>query len=236
MEIALITQLFTELSKSNHWGHYLLGVFVGIGILIIVFSVAARKAILSYKEIREAISDIKGSKTVEKDYNAFVQNEEVAMEQLRTLKHDLRADRVSVYQYHNGEHSIAHNPFLKVTMTHEVVNKGVQTIIGKDGTCKIPTSIYTHWNSLIFKGRLVCCTDIKTLEDDSVMRPAYQILSNLGIRATYWFPLKCINGKTTGFVAVDYLDAYDMEDIWKEFAEQEFAKIGILLGEVTVDN
>lgn len=165
-----------------------------------------------------------------KDYRPQIYRDTDISSLLKTVKHDLQADRVSVYQYHNGERSIANNPFLKFSCTHE--NLKVNTHSVQKYMTGIPVSVFGHWNRQIFDGEVVVQPTITDLSDQSDMRTAMQELRKNGTTSLYLFPMTDPMGNIFGFGMVEYCcEITKLDKQWLDWTGKQFSAIGTLLSQ-----
>ena len=170
------------------------------------------------------------------DYSVQIHIEQAVSDRIRFIKHDLRADRVSIYQYKNGEKSIANIPFLKLIITHETLSTNAESIQIKNR--EISANVFGHLNIDIFNQQPVIMPSLgaKTkhnkdpLDQDHELRGLYQLLVKNDTKSLYIFPMVNSTGMTIGFGLVEYTVQEQMlEDEWLNWATVQFAGVGGLL-------
>lgn len=207
-----------------------------VGILLaLLISLAVAAVSFALMKLANAVKMIHGLvKSIEnqppKDYRPQIYRDTDISSLLKTIKHDLQADRVSVYQYHNGERSIANNPFLKFSCTHENLKAHTQSV--QKYMTGIPVSVFGYWNRQIFDGEVVAQPNIMGLADQSDMRTAMQELRKNGTTGIYLFPMIDPMGHTFGFGMVEYCcEITKLNDRRLGWTGKQFSAIGTLLSQ-----
>lgn len=116
------------------------------------------------------------------------------------LLNEFDADRVSVYEYHNGGKSVAGVDFKKCSNTYEATAKGIDEMYNEQQN--LPISVNFLWNKLLIDKKPILISDIKTLEQTD--NTIFQILSSQGIKSYYSRLILNYNSKPIGFVVITY--------------------------------
>ena len=116
------------------------------------------------------------------------------------LKELLNADRVQIYEFHNGIHYANGRSALRTSCTYEACRFGVEGCI--DRLNGIPLSVIpTFIKALLDKGELL----VKDLEDIKETMPStYNLKKSMNIKSFYDFAIHNTNGEPVGFVAVQF--------------------------------
>ena len=116
------------------------------------------------------------------------------------LKELLNADRVQIYEFHNGVHYANGRSALRTSCTYEACRFGVEGCI--DRLNGIPLSVIPIFiKTLLDKGELL----VKDLEDIKETMPStYNLKKSMSIQSFYDFTIHNINGEPVGFVAVQF--------------------------------
>lgn len=124
------------------------------------------------------------------------------MAEAEKLKELLNADRVQIYEFHNGIHYANGRSALRTSCTYEFCRFGVEGCINKLNG--VPLSfIPTFIKTLLDKGELL----VKDLEDIKETMPStYYIKKSMNIKSFYDFTIHNANGEPVGFVAVQFCD------------------------------
>lgn len=133
------------------------------------------------------------------------------------VKEFLNADRVQVYEFHNGIHYANGRSALRTSCTYETCRYGVSSCI--NSLSGIPLSVIPNFmKTLLDKGELY----IKDLEDiKEVMPSAYSLKKSMNIKSFYDFVIHNSKGESVGFVAVQFCNEGSKvidKDIVKKFA------------------
>jgi len=230
--LSSITAVFADwLTKDGLWQTLTFVVAILGGILLLLSYVVDRWAKVFFS-ISSRLDHLENKPP--KDYRDQVYRDTDISRLLKTIKHDTGADRVGVYQYHNGERSIANNPFLKFSCTHENLKQTARSV--QKYMTNMPISIFGEWNRSIFDGKSVACNNINDLQSVSDMRTAQQTLRVNGVVSIYLFPLRDPVGRTFGFGTIEYCcDPTTLNDKWRAWAAGQYKMVGALLSQSVID-
>ena len=139
------------------------------------------------------------------------------MKEAEKLKEFLNADRVQVYEFHNGTHYANGRSALKTTCTYETCRYGVSSCLNI--LSGIPLSIIPNFiKTLLDRGELL----VKDLEDIKPTMPStYALKSTMGIKSFYDVVIHNEAGEPVGFVAVQFCNSdshFVNKDAVKKFA------------------
>lgn len=130
------------------------------------------------------------------------------------VKELLNADRIHVYEFHNGEHYTDYRSAYKFSCTYEAVKAGSRSI--RELCMHIPIACMPKFiNDITVKGKLVC-EDVSVLKE--LMPSTYNFKINMGIVAFYDIAIKNKAGNVVGFVAIQWDDKNRM------FVDEEVIK------------
>ena len=141
------------------------------------------------------------------DYNISVEADK--------LKELLNADRVQIYEFHNGNHYANGRSALKTSCTYETCRYGVNSCLS--ALSGIPLSVIPNFlKSLLDKGELL----ISDLEEIKTSMPAtYSLKHGMGIKGFYDVVIYNDNKEPVGFVGVQFCN-----DTIKEINKDEVKK------------
>lgn len=133
------------------------------------------------------------------------------------LKELLNADRVQIYEFHNGIHYANGRSALRTSCTYEACRFGINGCINMLNG--VPLSIIpTFIKTLLDKGELL----VKNLEDIKETMPStYYLKKSMNIQSFYDLIIHNANGEPVGFIAVQFCSE-DIKDINKD-AVKRFA-------------
>lgn len=139
------------------------------------------------------------------------------MKEAEKLKELLNADRVQVYEFHNGTHYANGRSALKTTCTYETCRYGISSCLNI--LSGIPLSIIPSFiKTLLDRGELL----VKDLEDIKPTMPStYALKSTMGIKSFYDVVIRNEVGEPVGFVAVQFCSSdshFVNKDAVKKFA------------------
>lgn len=122
------------------------------------------------------------------------------MQEAEKVKEILGADRVQVYEFHNGTHYANGRSALKTTCTYEVCRYGIKSCANI--LSGIPLSIIPNFlNALLEKEELF----VKNLNDIKDSMPlTYSLKNTMDIKAFYDVVIHNSNNEPVGFVAVQF--------------------------------
>ena len=133
------------------------------------------------------------------------------------LKELLNADRVQIYEFHNGTHYANGRSALKTTCTYETCRYGISSCLNI--LSGIPLSIIPNFiKTLLDRGELL----VKDLEDIKPTMPStYALKNTMGIKSFYDVVIRNDVGEPVGFVAVQFCGSdshFVNKDAVKKFA------------------
>lgn len=112
-----LQQVATLITKNG-----LKGTFTALVVLVLVIMVGS--AMLNPAPIMERIEKISETKHTEA-VNLRMENDKIIQDAIKTMRMDLSADRILVFETHNGGTSLSNLPFLYVDMTYEEYKRGL---------------------------------------------------------------------------------------------------------------
>lgn len=116
-------------------------------------------------------------------------------------KEALGADRILVFDFHNGEHFANGRSALRMSASYEVTKYGIER--KQNNLQKLPLSILPNLiKELLEKGFFVV-DDFEKFKD---MQPEYSICASLGMKSLYNYIIKNEKGAPVGFVSIEFKD------------------------------
>lgn len=133
------------------------------------------------------------------------------------LKELIDADRVQVYEFHNGVHYANGRSALKTSCTYEVCRYGISSCMNM--LTNIPLSVIPNFlKALLDKGEFF----VSNLEDlQSTMPATYNLKHDMNIKSFYDVIIYNKNNEPIGFVAVQYCNK--MHERINKMAVRRFA-------------
>lgn len=119
---------------------------------------------------------------------------------MEETKEFLNADRVQIYDFHNGGHYANGRSALKTSCTYEVCRKGVQSY--QMYMQSIPLNCIPHFIQVLLNSKIL---RVNNLEELRKMMPAtYTLKESQGIKSFYDIVLNNKSGDPIGFIAIQY--------------------------------
>lgn len=116
-------------------------------------------------------------------------------------KEILVADRILVFDFHNGEHFANGRSALRMSATYEVTRYGIER--KQNVLQKLPLSILPNLiRELLNKGSFIV-DDFDKFKD---MQPEYSICGSLNMKSLYNYIIKNENGAPVGFVSIEFAE------------------------------
>lgn len=120
---------------------------------------------------------------------------------MEELKEVLNADRIQIYDFHNGGRYANGRSALKTSCTYEVVRVGIKPV--QRELQNIPLSCISKFTATILeKGYIETC-NIEDIKD--IMPATYQLKKDMGLISFYDVAILNIYGEAIGFLAVQYI-------------------------------
>lgn len=115
-------------------------------------------------------------------------------------KEILNADRIHLYEFHNGEHYSDWRSAYKFSCSYEVVKAGTQSMRSK--CTSLPISIMPRFiHKITTEGKFIC-DNIENIKNDMVS--TYEFKKNIGIKSFYDVAIRNKLGNVIGFIAIQW--------------------------------
>ena len=122
-------------------------------------------------------------------------------EAMDSLKEQLNADRIQIYDFHNGGHYSNGRSALKVSCSYEVCRTGIQP--KQSQLQSIPISCISKFTNKILNDEKF---EVKNLEEIKEKMPAtYQLKRDMGLNSFYDIAIKNSKNEVIGFLAVQFV-------------------------------
>jgi len=121
---------------------------------------------------------------------------------LKKLCKDLSADRVYIYEFHNGNYFSTGWPMQKFTCTYEYVRDGISSECENPGEYRI--SNYNEYIEQMVNNKKFAVTDVANMKDNALLK---NLLTTKGVKSMYNFPIMTLSDRTVGFLGVDFVSA-----------------------------
>lgn len=169
----------------------ILGTFLGtiFGALIVV-----------RKSFKEQISKYMPSTDIPKKINRQSNLDIRIQNRMETLKEMFNADRIQIYEFHNGGHYANGRSALKTTCTYETCRYGIKSS-QKEMSC-IPLSCIPNFMTKLLSSGYVEVKDIELIK--SKMPSTYELKKNIDVKSFYSNIIKNMDGDPVGFVSIQF--------------------------------
>lgn len=137
------------------------------------------------------------------------------LNKLEYVKEILNADRIHIYEFHNGEHYSSNRPAYKFSCTYEVFKAGNKPV--QQECINLPTNCMPSFVNKIMKDGKFVCEDLEDLKD--TLPSTYNFKKALNIKTFYDIAIKNQEGEIIGFVAIHWFKKENMkieEDVIKQ--------------------
>lgn len=143
-----------------------------------------------------------------------------------SLLNDFGADRLSIYEYHNGGKTINGVDFKKCSNTYEAVGLGIEEKYLEHQN--IPISVNFLWSKLLNEKKTTFISDVDDLEkcDETI----YAFLKQHNIKSYYSKLIKDFDNKPIGFIVIVYYKhkTYLTQKQLKKLNEDTFKIAGLI--------
>lgn len=137
------------------------------------------------------------------------------LNKLEYVKEILNADRIHIYEFHNGEHYSSNRPAYKFSCTYEVFKAGNKPV--QQECINLPTNCMPSFVNKIMKDGKFVCEDLEDLKD--TLPSTYNFKKALNIKTFYDIAIKNREGEIIGFIAIHWFKKENMkvdEDVIKQ--------------------
>lgn len=135
---------------------------------------------------------------------------------MEDLKDILKADRVQIYDFHNGEHYASGKSALRCSCTYETVRAGVLSKQFK--LQSIPLSVIPQFVKILIENQELEVLSIEEMK--TTMPSTYALKKAQGIKSFYDIILNNREKEPIGFIAVQYIG-----EAHKKFTSEEIEEV-----------
>lgn len=194
----------------------------GLALLITAIGAVTVAVIKVYKNTRKEIE------TIPKKIKKQALQDNLIVEKMDALKERLNADRVQVYDFHNGGHYANGRSALKTSCSYEVVRT---SIASKQGQLQaIPLSVLSKFITQLLNDSFIEVKNLETIKE--TMPSTYQLKKNQGINSFYDIVLNNKDDEPIGFLAVQFVkNKYSID----EKSKQEILRLKFFIEEQLED-
>ncbi len=188
-------------------------------LLIVAVSATIVAILKSYKNTKSEID------TLPKRIKQQVNIDDNIISKMEDLKELLNADRVQIYDFHNGGHYANGRSALKTSCSYEVIRTGISH--KQNYLQAIPLSCLSRFVSKLMNDGFLEVRNLEEIKDE--MPSTYQLKKDMQINSFYDVILNNKNGEPIGFLAVQYVK--NKYNILSEKDKQEVLKLKFFVEE-----
>ena len=195
---------------------------MGLSLIITAIGAVILAIIKVYKNTKKEIDTIPMKVKKQAVYDNII------VEKMDSLKELLNADRVQVYDFHNGGHYANGRSALKTSCTYETVRNGINPV--QSQLQSIPLPCIAKFISQLLNDESM---EIKKLDEIKENMPStYQLKKSQNIESFYDIVLNNKNNEPIGFLAVQYVkNKYSID----EHGKQEILRLKFFIEEQLED-
>lgn len=218
----------------------ILGLFdkYGVSLTVLVFlgmfayglvKFMSNRMIDQEKKINDLINKLTEPKKEKEDdhnLNLYAKNAGKTQQLIYHLLNELEADRVSIFEFHNGGKTLSGINFNKYSNTFEAINLGIESKFAEYQN--IPISLDFMCSKLLAEKNIIHISDIESLKNDD--KTIYNTLKTKGVTSYYSRLLEDYDFKPSGIITVEYYSTkkeFDQEDE-QLFLETSFKIAGLI--------
>lgn len=164
---------------------------IGSFIAVIIFSIYFCKKYIDKITTKLPIGE-KIKKQNEEDLNIVS-----TMEYYKEL---LNADRILLFEFHNGDHYSNFRNALRMSASYEVYRAGLEESMSR--CTGLPIAIMPHLIAEITSNGFFICKNIEDIKN--IMPSTYNFKKSIGLKSFYDIAIEDKNGHVIGFVAVQW--------------------------------
>lgn len=120
---------------------------------------------------------------------------------IEAFRQKVDADRVYIFEYHNGESNLNGLPFAKVSATYEILKPGVSSY--KSRLQGIPSGLILEFNQNLLTNKQISVPNISDYKDIDPV--GNSVLIRPDAKSFYVVLINNINGYPIGFIGMDYI-------------------------------
>lgn len=129
-----------------------------------------------------------------------IENEELIISKLESIKEKFKCDRAWIAEFHNGTKTYSGKSFQKFSITYEVVSQGIAA--EAINTQSIPTSIFSSFFKKLIEDHYCLIQNINNV-NDPICVCMKSFCENRGISSFIAIAIKDIRNNFVGFLCLD---------------------------------
>lgn len=134
---------------------------------------------------------------------------------IETFRKETDADRIYIFEYHNGESNLNGLPFAKVSATYEILRPGVPSY--KARLQGIPSGLILEFNQIILTEEKLA---VRCINEYKLKDPVgHSVLIRPDVKSFYVSIILNAKGYPIGFIGMDYISTQSTEEQAKKAVE-----------------
>ena len=134
------------------------------------------------------------------------------LNKLEYVKEILNADRIHVYEFHNGEHYSDYRSAYKFSCTYEVFKAGNHPV--QQRCINLPTNCMPQFIHKITEDGRFVCNDLEELKES--MPSTYNFKKSIDVGSFYDIAIHNKDNNIIGFIAIHWFNKNNMKTIAKD--------------------
>lgn len=168
----------------------------GLALLITALGAVSVAIIKTYKTTRKELETIPHKIKRQTSIDILI------TDRLEEIKDILNADRVQIYDFHNGGHYANGRSALKTTCTYEVCRAGIKPV--QSQLQAVPISCIAKFINELLNNSELEIINIEKIKD--TMPATYQLKKDMEIMSFFDIVLNNKYGEPVGFLAIQYVE------------------------------
>lgn len=161
-----------------------------------IIAAAVLSIYFAVQYIKKTNAKVKIGKTV-------IEQTDISLEIYQTMnyyKELLKADRILLFEFHNGQHYSNYRSAIRMSASYEVYRAGLESVLSQ--CTNLPITIMPRLIKGITTQDYVYCQDIERIKGD--MGSCYEFKKGINVHSYFDIALKDQDGFIIGFVAVHW--------------------------------
>jgi transcriptional regulator with GAF, ATPase, and Fis domain len=175
------------------------------------------------ERIDKLIQSLSKPKITESKLNSYANKASEIHDLTHSFLNDIDANRIAIYEYHNGGNNICGIEFKKCSLNYEATDGKTKKIQSQEQS--MPLSINPLWNKLIIQDKPIYILSINKLEETD--NTIYLTLKNQNIKSYYLKQIRTYDNKVLGFMSITY---YDEERVLSDDEIKRLGDVSIYIG------
>ena len=174
--------------------------FENIQTIGIILGTLAFGVFVAIKTFKKCVAKYLNSDGVSGKIKAQTNINLMIIKKMEETKEILNADRIQIFEFHNGGHYANGRSAHKTSCTYEICRCGVQPY--QTQLLDIPLNCIINFTSALLDNEKLSITDIEQIK--TTMPATYGLKRNMGIKSFFDMIIKNKKGEPVGFIAIQF--------------------------------